>query len=74
MTSVLRLHANTRAAQSFHRAVALELAGHGRPADAHGPFPGALWLQVRDIAGDPGGITRTRCRSPGEFGRSPGDW
>jgi catechol 2,3-dioxygenase-like lactoylglutathione lyase family enzyme len=28
----------------------LELAGHGRPADTRGPFPGALWLQVRDIA------------------------
>ena len=27
----------------------LELAGHGRPTDADGPFPGALWLQVRDI-------------------------
>lgn len=27
----------------------LELAGHGRPNDADGPFPGALWLQVRDI-------------------------
>lgn len=27
----------------------LELAGHGRPNDAEGPFPGALWLQVRDI-------------------------
>ena len=27
----------------------LELAGHGRPADADGVFPGALWLQVRDL-------------------------
>jgi catechol 2,3-dioxygenase-like lactoylglutathione lyase family enzyme len=27
----------------------IELAGHGRPSDAEGPFPGALWLQVRDI-------------------------
>jgi catechol 2,3-dioxygenase-like lactoylglutathione lyase family enzyme len=27
----------------------IELAGHGTPADAVGPFPGALWLQVRDI-------------------------
>ncbi|MCB1266005.1 MAG: VOC family protein [Mycobacterium sp.] len=27
----------------------IELAGHGRPDDAKGPFPGALWLQVRDI-------------------------
>lgn len=27
----------------------LELAGHGRPNEAEGPFPGALWLQVRDI-------------------------
>ena len=27
----------------------LEIAGHGRPAEAAGLFPGALWLQVRDI-------------------------
>ena len=27
----------------------IELAGHGRPSAAEGPFPGALWLQVRDI-------------------------
>ncbi|MFM8600426.1 MAG: VOC family protein [Mycobacterium sp.] len=27
----------------------VELAGHGAPADARGPFPGALWLQVRDV-------------------------
>ena len=27
----------------------LELAGHSRPADADGVFPGALWLQVRDL-------------------------
>ena len=27
----------------------LEIAGHGRPAEAGGLFPGALWLQVRDI-------------------------
>jgi lactoylglutathione lyase len=27
----------------------IELAGHGAPANAQGPFPGALWLQVRDI-------------------------
>jgi uncharacterized glyoxalase superfamily protein PhnB len=33
-----------RAGQSL-----IELAGHGRPSDAEGPFPGALWLQVRDI-------------------------
>ncbi|OAN32510.1 VOC family protein [Mycolicibacterium iranicum] len=28
----------------------VELAGHGGPADAAPPFPGALWLQVRDLA------------------------
>ncbi|MDW5614123.1 MULTISPECIES: VOC family protein [Mycolicibacterium] len=28
----------------------IELAGHGAPADGAPPFPGALWLQVRDIA------------------------
>ncbi|MCB0932041.1 MAG: VOC family protein [Mycobacterium sp.] len=27
----------------------IELAAHGRPADAEGRFPGALWLQVRDV-------------------------
>ena len=27
----------------------LELAGHGRPAEATGAFPGGLWLQVRDV-------------------------
>ena len=27
----------------------IELAGHGAPANGQGPFPGALWLQVRDI-------------------------
>jgi catechol 2,3-dioxygenase-like lactoylglutathione lyase family enzyme len=27
----------------------IELAAHGRPDDAGGGFPGALWLQVRDV-------------------------
>jgi lactoylglutathione lyase len=27
----------------------IELAGHGAPAEPGGPFPGALWLQVRDV-------------------------
>lgn len=27
----------------------IELAGHGRGDDAGGRFPGALWLQVRDV-------------------------
>jgi catechol 2,3-dioxygenase-like lactoylglutathione lyase family enzyme len=27
----------------------IELAGHGAPAEGTPPFPGALWLQVRDI-------------------------
>jgi catechol 2,3-dioxygenase-like lactoylglutathione lyase family enzyme len=27
----------------------IELAGHGAPDHRAGPFPGALWLQVRDI-------------------------
>ena len=27
----------------------IELAGHGTPAIPGGPFPGALWLQVRDV-------------------------
>lgn len=28
----------------------IELAGHGNPERAEAPFPGALWLQVRDVA------------------------
>ena len=27
----------------------IELAGHGTPAVGTAPFPGALWLQVRDV-------------------------
>ncbi|OBA83427.1 glyoxalase [Mycobacterium sp. 1164966.3] len=27
----------------------LELAGYGDPDHSRGPFPGALWLQVRDV-------------------------
>ena len=27
----------------------IELAGHGTPAEGASPFPGALWLQVRDV-------------------------
>src|SRR5689334_9430250 len=27
----------------------IEIAGHGAPADGAPPFPGALWLQVRDL-------------------------
>jgi catechol 2,3-dioxygenase-like lactoylglutathione lyase family enzyme len=27
----------------------IELAGHGTPAAGTPPFPGALWLQVRDV-------------------------
>ncbi|MEI7718116.1 MAG: VOC family protein [Mycobacterium sp.] len=27
----------------------LELAGFGSPDHSRGPFPGALWLQVRDV-------------------------
>lgn len=28
----------------------IEVAGHGAPDEPAGPFPGALWLQVRDAA------------------------
>ena len=28
----------------------IELAGYGTPDHSRGPFPGALWLQVRDVA------------------------
>jgi catechol 2,3-dioxygenase-like lactoylglutathione lyase family enzyme len=27
----------------------IELAGHGEPQPGSGPFPGAMWLQVRDV-------------------------
>ena len=27
----------------------IELAGHGAPTEGAPPFPGALWLQVRDV-------------------------
>ena len=34
----------------FHAGQSLiELAGHGTPTQPGGPFPGALWLQVRDV-------------------------
>lgn len=38
----------------------IELAGHGAPADGEGPFPGALWLQVRDVR-----ATQTELESRG---------
>ena len=27
----------------------IEVAGHGAPVHSGGPFPGAIWLQVRDV-------------------------
>jgi catechol 2,3-dioxygenase-like lactoylglutathione lyase family enzyme len=38
----------------------LELAGFGSPDHSRGPFPGALWLQVRDIE-----ATQTELRGRG---------
>lgn len=38
----------------------LELAGYGTPDHSRGPFPGALWLQVRDIE-----ATQSELRSRG---------
>lgn len=38
----------------------IEIAGHGNPDDAAPPFPGALWLQVRDLA-----ATQDELRSRG---------
>lgn len=35
----------------FHAGQSLiEIAGHGAPTSGAPPFPGALWLQVRDLA------------------------
>lgn len=49
----------------------LELAGYGEPDHSRGPFPGALWLQVRDLdaaraelAGRGVPITREPRREP----------
>ena len=38
----------------------IELADHGAPEHSTGPFPGALWLQVRDVVG-----TQTELESRG---------
>jgi catechol 2,3-dioxygenase-like lactoylglutathione lyase family enzyme len=38
----------------------IELAGHGAPDAAAPPFPGALWLQVRDLE-----ATQTELRERG---------
>ena len=38
----------------------IELAGLGAPEDSAGPFPGALWLQVRDVV-----ATQTELESRG---------
>ena len=43
----------------------IELADHGAPDHPAGPFPGALWLQVRDLAAtqaelESRGVTITR--------------
>ncbi|MEW5812272.1 MAG: VOC family protein [Actinomycetota bacterium] len=38
----------------------IEIAGHGAPADGAPPFPGALWLQVRDL-----GATQDTLRQRG---------
>ncbi|MEZ0050871.1 catechol 2,3-dioxygenase-like lactoylglutathione lyase family enzyme [Mycobacterium sp. MAA66] len=38
----------------------IELAGHGRGDGQHGTFPGALWLQVRDVR-----ATQTELESRG---------
>jgi len=38
----------------------IELADHGASEDSAGPFPGALWLQVRDVV-----ATQTELESRG---------
>src|SRR3954451_2760777 len=51
----------------------IELAGHGAAGSAGGPFPGALWLQVRDVYATQSelqrrGVTITRAATQEPWG------
>jgi len=50
----------------------IELADHGAPEDSTGPFPGALWLQVRDVATTQTSWKVEASRSPARPARNPG--
>ena len=49
----------------------IELAGHGAPAEGAPPFPGALWLQVRDIYATQDELGAVTCRSPATAKQEP---
>lgn len=41
----------------------IELASHGAPAESGGPFPGVLWLQVRDAYATQAELEGRGCQS-----------
>ena len=49
----------------------LELAGYGAPDHSRGPFPGALWLQVRDIEATQAELRRRGVAIAREARREP---
>ena len=50
----------------------IELAGHGASRPAGGPFPGALWLQVRDVYATQTELEGRGVRSPARPDRNRG--
>ncbi|EUA36001.1 glyoxalase/Bleomycin resistance /Dioxygenase superfamily protein [Mycobacterium avium subsp. avium 2285 (R)] len=50
----------------------LELAGYGAPDHSGGPFPGALWLQVRDLEATQAELRGAGWPSPARRARSRG--
>ena len=51
----------------------IELAGHGAPPAGPAPFPGALWLQVRDVyATEDELASAAEWRSPARRGANRG--
>ena len=51
----------------------IELADHGAPEQLAGPFPGALWLQVRDVAATQAELESRASTSPARPARNRGD-
>ncbi|GAB7146261.1 VOC family protein [Mycobacterium riyadhense] len=49
----------------------LELAGYGKPDHSRGPFPGALWLQVRDLEATQAELQRRGVAIAREARREP---